>query len=142
MTVLRVVIVVIQMTALMAYFLDWLHWPLIGGMLAAFLVSLLLPLVATGLAAYAAVKVWGWSLLLALLVFLPGLVITLTALAGAGMAGLLGALLFRRVRARGGFARGPFATAAGQPEPSPAANDGEIIEGEVISSRVDNESRS
>lgn len=81
-------------------------------------------------------------MLLALLVFLPGLVITLTALAGAGMAGLLGALLFRRVRARGGFARGPFATAAGQPDPSPAASAGEVIEGEVISSRVDNESRS
>lgn len=141
MTVLRVVIVVIQMTALMAYFLDYLHWHLVAGMLAAFLVSLFLPLVATGLAAYAAVKVWGWSLLLALLVFLPGLVITFTALAGAGMAGLLGALLFRRVRARGGFARGPFATAAGQPDPARPAHDDAIIEGEVLSSRVDNDPR-
>lgn len=146
LTLLRFVIVVIQMAALMAFFLDHLGWGLFGGVLSAMLVSIFMPLVATVLAMVGAVKVWLWPWWAAVLVFLPGLALSLTALAGVGAAGLLSALLFRRVQARGGFRAGPFAAGGDgfRQSSGPAAHGadhaaggGQTIEGEVLSSRVD-----
>lgn len=149
LTVLRLLVVVVQMTALMAYFLEYLYWGIVPGMLWAFLVSLFLPLVATVLAVIGAVQVWAWPWWAALLIFLPGLMISFTALAGVGLAGLLSALLFRRVRARGGpfaeaFARaraaqGQADAAQARSGRTTAPHDDRTIEGEVISSRVDND---
>lgn len=147
LALLRFVLVVIQMAALLAFFFDHLGWGLLGGALSAMLVSIFLPLVATVLAMVGAVKVWLWPWWLAVLVFLPGLALSLTALAGVGAAGLLSALLFRRVQARGGFRTGPFAAGGGFRQPSgqgghgadhaATQGGGQTIEGEVISSRVD-----
>lgn len=137
LTVLRFLIVIIQMTALMAFFIDHLGWGLLLGTVSAVATALFLPLVATVLAMIGAIKVWAWPWWAAMLVFLPGLALSLTAIAGVGAAGLLSALFFRRLRAqqRGprGFG-GPGQQAGAGRE---ARGGGDTIEGEVISSRVD-----
>lgn len=138
LTMLRFVIVIIQMTALMAFFIDHMGWGLVLGAVSAVLLSLFTPIVATLLAMVGAIKVWAWPWWAAMLVFLPGLALSLTAIAGVGAAGLLSALFFRRLRARtqqGGFAGGGFTRRQGPPHDDQGT--GRTIEGEVISSRVD-----
>ncbi len=161
LVLLRLAVVIIQMAGLLAFFLDYLEWGMFASVLAAVALVLLMPLVATILGFIGAIKVWLWPWWLALLVFLPGLALSIMALAGFGAAGLLTAFFLRRVRQRRGgsftggpfaggpfaggpFARGPFAgqPGAGQPggqQSDSPAGDGRTIEGEVISSRVDGE---
>lgn len=139
LTVLRFLIVLIQMTALMAFFIDHLGWGLLLGTLSAVATALFLPLVATVLAMIGAIKVWAWPWWAAMLVFLPGLALSLTAIAGVGAAGLLSALFFRRLRAQQRSPR-DFGGPGTAYQPGARHEDrsgGDTIEGEVISSRVD-----
>lgn len=158
---LRLAVLVIQMAGLLAYFSQYLGWSSLASMIVSVLLVAFLPLAATVLGFIGALKVWLWPWWLALIVFLPGLALSLAALVGVGTAGILGALFFKRrlqrfQRGTGGpFQRGPFYTGgdtSGQPggQQGPlhgegrqdhAGGSGSTIEGEVLSSRVDNDAR-
>lgn len=129
---LRLVVLVVQMAGLLAYFAQYLQWGPLASVLSSVLLVAFLPLVGTVLGFIGAIKVWLWPWWLALLVFLPGLALSLAALVGVGTAGLLTALRFRR-RLRG--AAGPDGRTR------PGSFRGDTIEGEVLSSRVDNDTR-
>lgn len=142
---LRLAVLVIQMAGLLAYFSQYLGWSSLASLLVSLLLVMFLPLAATILGFIGALKVWLWPWWLALIVFLPGLALSLAALVGVGTAGILSALFFKRRLQRyqqggaGPFQRGPFQSAAGG-DPADAGQ-GSTIEGEVLSSRVDNEPR-
>jgi hypothetical protein len=90
-----------------------------------------------------AVYAWSWPWWLAFLVFLPGLTLALTAVAGVGILGMLSAFLFKRFGIKLAT-RGTAGRAGRVPpheaEPS-AAGRGDTIEGEVLSSRVDTDTK-
>ncbi len=146
---LRLAVLAIQMAGLLAYFSQYLGWSSLASMIVSVLLVVFLPLAATILGFIGALKVWLWPWWLALIVFLPGLAFSLAALVGVGTAGLLGALFFKRrlqhFRQGGGgpFQRGPFR--AQDPLRGETRQDqggsGSTIEGEVLSSRVDNDPR-
>ncbi len=144
---LRFAVLVIQMAGLLAYFSQYLGWGSFASAVVSVLLVAFLPLVATVLGFIGAIKVWAWSWWLALIVFLPGLALSLAALVGVGTAGVLSALVFRRKLQRmggqGGWGAGTHGREqSGQQGPGSAAGgQGSTIEGEVLSSRVDNEPR-
>lgn len=144
--IFRLAVLTLQMAGVLAFFSHHLAWSLFASVLCAVLLVAFLPLVATVLGFIGAVKVWLWPWWLALLVFLPGLALSLAALLGLGTAGA--ALILRR-RLRGGAAapgagwRRPGwqgGQPAGQSDPE-APGPGDTIEGEVLSSRVDKDAR-
>lgn len=149
--ILRIVVMAIQIAGMMAFFNTVLGWGQFATFLSSLLVALFLPLLGTFLGAYGAWQVWDWAWWLVLLVFLPSLALSLMALVGVGAAGLLSALFLRkRLQAgfgRGGFGQGGFRRPDGMsPERehqasghSADAGQGSTIEGEVLSSRVDND---
>lgn len=151
LSLLRLVVIVIQMAGLMAFFVDYSGWSVLLALPVAVLLAVFMPLVATILGCIGAIKVWLWPWWLALLVFLPGLAFSLTAIAGVGAAGILSMLFFRK-RLQAGFRAGRFKAGtfgpggfnagshphAGQGGQAPQ---GDTIEGEVLSSRVDGERR-
>ena len=139
LTVLRFVIALVQMAGLIAYFHQYLGWGLLPTALVALLLTLLVPIAATVFGFMGAIHAWAWPWWLAFLVFLPGLTMALTAVAGVSILGVLSAFLMKRL----GVKRpplGPFST-RGQQSPEPgeqrSPGHGSTIEGEVISSRVE-----
>lgn len=148
---LRLAVLVIQMAGLLAYFSQYLGWSSLASLLVSLLLVMFLPLAATILGFIGALKVWLWPWWLALIVFLPSLALSLAALVGVGTAGILSALFFKRRLQRyqqggaGPFRQGPFQRGPGS-DPADAGQGsaggpGSTIEGEVLSSRVDNEPR-
>ena len=146
LTLLRFVIALVQMAGLIAYFHQHLDWGLLPTALVALLLTLLVPIAATIFGFMGAIYAWAWPWWLAFLVFLPGLAMALTAIAGVGILGALSAFLMKRLGVRRPQ-RGPFA-GRGQMPPEHeahsgydrgdnASNRGSTIEGEVISSRVE-----
>lgn len=133
LSVLRFLVALVQMAGLLAYFHVHLGWGLLPTAVLAFAMTLLVPIAATIFGFMGAIYAWGWPWWLAFLVFLPGLAMALTAIAGVGVVGLLSGVLLRRLRVR-------------QPAPSPfdrpsQTGPHDTIEGEVLSSRVDNDPR-
>jgi len=134
---------IIQLAGLMAFFTDYVQWNLLLSVLLSVLLVMWLPLVATVLGFVGAIQVWMWPWWLALLVFLPGLALSLMAIAGVGAASLLSVFVLRK-------RQGQFAEAlrraqqqgqsgANQAPPHQASGKGDIIEGEVVSSKVDDD---
>lgn len=128
LSVLRFLIALVQMAGLIAYFHQYLGWGLLPTALVALLMTLLVPIAATILGFMGAIYAWAWPWWLAFLVFLPGLAMALTAVAGVGILGMLSAFLMKRL------GRHRSATRHAR---EPSADAGDTIEGEVISSRVD-----
>lgn len=174
LSLLRFVVLIIQMAGLMAYFVQYVGWNPLLAVIVSVLLATLLPLAATILGFLGAIHVWGWSWGLALLVFLPGLALSLAAMAGIGAASLFSVLALKRMRRQGGpwhspggpggagwggrfggrFGRGGFGQGSsgqggfgqeGQPHDGAAPEDhsqsGNVIEGEVISSHLDNDTK-
>lgn len=141
-TILRVAVLTLQVAGVMAFFSQHLGWGLPAAVLLSVLLTAFLPLAATILGFIGAIKVWLWPWWLALLIFLPGLALSLAALLGMGTAG---AALILRQRLRGGAAgaharagRGARGNWQRGPQGGQAAGEGgDTIEGEVLSSRVD-----
>lgn len=143
MLLLRLVVMIIQLAGLMAFFTDYVQWNLLLSVLLSVLLVMWMPLVATVLGFVGAIQVWLWPWWLALLVFLPGLALSLMAIAGVGAASLLSVFVLRK--RQGQFAealrraqphgqQGPH-----QAPPHQASGKGDIIEGEVVSSKVDDD---
>lgn len=148
---IALVLLVLRVAALSAWLVGELHWgPLMAGIVAV-LGSLYLPLAATILGCFGAVQVWGWPVWVAVLVFLPGVVLSLAAVLGIGAAGLMA---WRKPEVRQAFrwAKGQrraqqerYTRASSAPEEEPTYTNrrpqqpasGRTLEGEVISSRVD-----
>lgn len=148
---IALVLLVLRIAALSAWLVGQFHWsPLMAGVTAV-LGSLYFPLVATVLGCVGAVQVWGWPVWVAVLVFLPGVVLAIAALLGVGAAGFMA---WRKPEVRQAFrwAKGQRAqqerytraspldqedepTYTNQRPQQPAS--GRTLEGEVISSRVD-----
>ena len=141
---------IIQLAGLMAFFTDYVQWNLLLSVLLSVLLVMWLPLVATVLGFVGAIQVWMWPWWLALLVFLPGLALSLMAIAGVGAASLLSVFVLRK--RQGQFAEAlRRAQQQGQPQqpygqsgpnqtpPHQASGKGDIIEGEVVSSKVDDD---
>jgi hypothetical protein len=143
-------LLILRIAALSAWLVGELHWgPLMAGLIAV-LASLYLPLAATILGCFGAVQVWGWPVWVAILVFLPGVVLSIAALMGIGAAGLVA---WRKPEVRQAFrwARSQrakqerYTSASSAPEEEPTYTNrrpqqpasGRTLEGEVISSRVD-----
>jgi len=150
MLLLRLVVMIIQLAGLMAFFTDYVQWNLFLSVLLSVLLVMWLPLVATVLGFIGAINVWFWPWWLALLVFLPGLALSLMAIAGVGAASLLSVFVLRK--RQGQFAEAlRRAQQQGQPQqpygqsgpnqapPHQASGKGDIIEGEVVSSKVDDD---
>lgn len=133
---------IIQLAGLMAFFTDYVQWNLLLSVLLSVLLVMWLPLVATVLGFVGAIQVWLWPWWLALLVFLPGLALSIMAIAGVGAASLLSVFVLRK-------RQGQFAEAlrraqqqqgqTSQAPPHQASGEGDIIEGEVVSSKVDDD---
>ena len=142
LSVLRFLVALVQMAGLLAYFHVHLGWGLLPTALLAFAMTLFVPIAATIFGFMGAIYAWAWPWWLAFLVFLPGLAMALTAVASAGILGVLSAFLMKRLGVRRPQ-RGPFG--AGQMPPQsdshPHASQGSTIEGEVISSRVEPDGR-
>jgi len=96
MLLLRLVVMIIQLAGLMAFFTDYVQWNLLLSVLLSVLLVMWLPLVATVLGFVGAIQVWMWPWWLALLVFLPGLALSLMAIAGVGAASLLSVFVLRK----------------------------------------------
>lgn len=127
MSVLRFVVICVQMAGLLAFFHEYSGWGSLSSLLAALAVSLFLPFAGAILGCIAAIKVWGWSWLMSLLVFLPGLILPLLAVFGVAGAGAWSLMRWRRP------GRVPDSWATGRQQ----SGRGDIIEGEVIHSRTD-----
>lgn len=143
MSVLRFLIALVQMAGLIAYFHQYHEWPLLPTAIVALALTLLAPIVATIFGFMGAVYAWSWPWWLAFLVFLPGLTLALTAVAGVGILGMLSAFLLKRFGiklATRGTAGGAGRASPHTAEPS-AAGRGDTIEGEVLSSRVDTDTK-
>lgn len=131
MSLIRFLIALVQMAGLIAYFHIHLEWNLWLTAIVALVLTLLVPIVATIFGFMGAIYAWSWPWWLALLVFLPGLTMALTAVAGVGILGVLSAFIAKRLgMTRASRGRAPEAT------PNESVH-GDTIEGEVISSRVD-----
>lgn len=134
---------IIQLAGLMAFFTDYVQWNLLLSVLLSVLLVMWLPLVATVLGFIGAIQVWMWPWWLALLVFLPGLALSLMAIAGVGAASLLSVFVLRK--RQGQFAEAlrraqqQGQSAPNQAPPHQASGKGDIIEGEVVSSKVDDD---
>lgn len=139
LSLLRLIVAIIQMAGLMAYFVDYQQWNTLMAVIAAVALTLFLPLAATILGFIGAMKVWGWAWWVAMLVFLPGLALSLTAIAGVSLASLVAAFALKRVRQHAGHRQSPFQAANDDSTTTQAS--GEVIEGEVISSHFDNETK-
>lgn len=126
MSVLRFVVICVQMAGLLAFFHEYAGWGSLASLLGALAVSLFLPFAGAILGFIAATKVWGWSWLVSLLVFLPGLILPLLAVFGIAGAGAWSLMRWRR----------PGRMPDGWTVPRQAAH-GDIIEGEVIRSHTD-----
>jgi hypothetical protein len=149
MLLLRLVVMIIQLAGLMAFFTDYVQWNLLLSVLLSVLLVMWLPLVATVFGFIGAIKVWLWPWWLALLVFLPGLALSLMAIAGVGAASLLSVFVLRK--RQGQFAEAlrraqqqqgqqPYGQSGpNQAPPHQANGEGDIIEGEVVSSKVDDD---
>lgn len=123
LSLFRFLVALVQMAGLLAYFHQYLGWGLPASAITGLLLTLLVPIAATVFGFLGALQAWAWPWWLALLVFLPGLVMALMAVAGVGVLGALSAVLLRRRRPT---------------RPAENANGlSDAIEGEVISSRVD-----
>lgn len=151
---IALVLLILRVAALSAWLVGELHWGALMAGIVAVLGSLYLPLAATVLGCFGAVQVWGWPVWVAVLVFLPGVVLSLAAVLGIGAAGLMA---WRKPEVRQAFrwARGQRAAqgeryshdnrASSTPEAEPTYTNrrpqqpasGRTLEGEVISSRVD-----
>lgn len=126
LSVLRFVIAVVQMAGLLAFFHQHEGWGNLTSMLAALLIAVWLPFVGAILGLIAAIKVWSWSWLLAVLVFLPGLILPVLALFGFAGAGAWSLWRWRNAtRMPEGWSR---TVPPGQ---------GDVIEGEVIRSHTE-----
>jgi len=142
LSVLRFLVALVQMAGLLAYFHVHLGWGLLPTAALAFAMTLLVPIAATIFGFMGAIYAWGWPWWLAFLVFLPGLAMALTAIAGVGILGALSAFLMKRLGVRR-QQRGPFAGSQVPPQSDSYthsgqhSNQGSTIEGEVISSRVE-----
>lgn len=148
---IALVLLILRVAALSAWLVGELHWGALMAGIVAVLGSLYLPLAATILGCFGAVQVWGWPVWVAVLVFLPGVVMAIAAIMGIGAAGLMA---WRKPEVRQAFrwARGQraaqqerYTQASSTPEDEPTytnrrpkqAASGRTLEGEVISSRVD-----
>lgn len=144
------ILLILRIAALSAWLVGELHWgPLMAG-ITAVLASLYLPLAATILGCFGAVQVWGWPVWVAVVVFLPGVVLSIAALMGIGAAGLMA---WRKPEVRQAFRwaktqrakQERYTRASSAPEEEPTYTNrrpqqpasGRTLEGEVISSRVD-----
>ena len=142
LSLLRFLIALVQMAGLLAYFHQHLGWGLLPTALLALALTLLVPIAATIFGFMGAIYAWAWPWWLAFLVFLPGLAMALTAVAGVGIVGVLSAFLMKRMGVRRA-PRGPFADGQRPPQSDSYthsgahSNQGSTIEGEVISSRVE-----
>ena len=85
---IAIVLLILRVAAVSAWLVGELHWGSLMAGITAVLGSLYFPLVATILGCIGAVQVWGWPIWVAVLVFLPGLVLSIAALLGIGAAGL------------------------------------------------------
>lgn len=148
---IAIVLLILRVAAVSAWLVGELHWGSLMAGITAVLGSLYFPLIATILGCIGAVQVWGWPVWVAVLVFLPGVVLSIAALLGIGAAGFMA---WRKPEVRQAFrwAKGQRAQqerytngSATQPEdettytnrrPQQPAS-GRTLEGEVISSRVD-----
>lgn len=128
-SVLRFVVICIQMAGLLAFFHEYSGWGSLSSLLAALAVSLLLPFAGAILGCIAAIKVWGWSWLMSLLVFLPGLILPMLAVFGVAGVSAWGLMRWRRP------SRMPDDWT-----PSRKGARGDIIEGEVIRSHTNDPS--
>lgn len=137
LSLLRLIVAIIQMAGLMAYFVEYQQWNALMAVIVAIALTLFLPLAATILGFIGAMKVWGWAWWVAMLVFLPGLALSLTAIAGVSLASLVAAFALKRVRQQSGRRQPPHQAANDDTTTERAS--GEVIEGEVISSHFDNE---
>ena len=139
MSVIRFLIALVQMAGLIAYFHHHLAWGLVLTAIVALVLAMLVPIAATIFGFMGAIYVWSWPWWLAFLVFLPGLAMALTALAGVGLLGVISAFLVKRLGIKIPT-RGP-STQSGHVPPNSSTQGtpgrGDTIEGEVISSRVD-----
>lgn len=151
LTLLRFLVALVQMAGLLAYFHQYLDWGLLPTAVVALLLTLLVPIAATIFGFMGAIYAWAWPWWLAFLVFLPGLTMALTAVASVGILGVLSAFLMKRLGVRRPL-RGPFAGAGQMPPQSDSrthtnthsgvhSGQGSTIEGEVISSRVEPDSK-
>ncbi len=152
MLLLRLVVMIIQLAGLMAFFTDYVHWGLLLSVVLSVVLVMWFPLVATVLGFIGAIKVWLWPWWLALLVFLPGLALSLMAIAGVGAASLLSVFVLRKrqdglaealrqaqQRAQQQAQGGAYQQRSDAPHPGAQDGRGDIIEGEVVSSKVDDE---
>lgn len=133
---LRLVVMIIQLAAVMVFFTDGVGWGLWLAVPLTVLVVLLLPFVGAVLAIIGAIQVWLWPWWLALLVFLPGLVLSLLALFGVGTAGALSWWLLRR---RLPTAMQQAQQHAAQDRQARSRPVDDVIEGEVLDSRLDDD---
>lgn len=133
---LRLVLMIVQLAAVMVFFTDWVGWSLWLALPLTVLVVMALPFVGTVLGIIGAIKVWLWPWWLALLVFLPGLVLSVLALFGVGTAGVLSWWMLRR---RLPDAMRKAQQQAGTRHRATTATEADVIEGEVLGSRIDDE---
>ncbi|MEO6698694.1 MAG: hypothetical protein ABIR53_03875 [Paraperlucidibaca sp.] len=145
------ILLILRIAALSAWLVGELHWgPLMAG-ITAVLASLYLPLAATILGCFGAVQVWGWPVWVAVVVFLPGVVLSIAALMGIGAAGLMAwrkpemRQAFRWAKSQRAEQERYTRASSTPPEDEPTYTNrrpqqpasGRTLEGEVISSRVD-----
>lgn len=128
---LALVLLLLRVAAISAWLVGGFQWSSLMAGVTAVLLSLYFPLISTVMASIAAVKAWSWPVWVSVLVFLPGVVLALMALAGVGAASAVAWHRFKKLSPR-------RAGAASTPPPQ-ASSSGTTIEGEVISSRVDPE---
>lgn len=131
--VLALLLLLLRVAAISAWLVGSFHWSSLMAGITAVLLSLYFPLISTVAASIGAVKAWAWPVWVSVLVFLPGVVLALMALAGVGAASAMAWHKFK------GFPpRGHRTDSGAQPGAGRASQTrGDTIEGEVISSRVD-----
>lgn len=132
---LALLLLLLRVAAISAWLVAGFQWsPLMAG-ITAVLVSLYFPLISTVAACIGAVKAWSWPVWVSVLVFLPGVVLALMAIAGVGAASAMAWHKFKGFPPRGQRTDAGAQSGTG----GPSQPRGDTIEGEVISSRVDPE---